>query len=149
MTERLRWIAERATTAVLLVAALALLVMPRAVEQLTGVRESPKLSAPDNLPPLSKEDATPFFASRNQLEIRVPEATTLRQFLDRNRLNKPYHRQQIVEQLGNASPDTPIAAGTTFRLSLTPVAVDVPGARPQEHEEHEDHDEHEEDEESD
>jgi hypothetical protein len=130
MNERLRWIAERATTAVLLLAALALLVLPRALEQITGVRGSPALAAPDQLPPLSKEDATPFFAARNEIEIRVPEATTLRQFLDRNRLNKPYHRQQIATQLGSASPDAPIAAGTVFRLALTPVATDVPGARP-------------------
>ena len=130
MTERLRWIAERATTGVLLVAAVALLVTPGVVERITGVRESPRLAAPDHLPPLSQEDGAPFFATRNQIEIRVAEGTTLRQFLDRNRLNKPYHREQIVRQLGNASPDAPIAAGTVFHLSLTPVAVDVPGARP-------------------
>ena len=132
MTERLRWIAERATVAVLLLGALALLVTPRVVERVTGVRESPQLAAPDDLPPLSKEDAAPFFATRNQIEIRVAEATTLRQFLDRNRLNKPYHRDQIAGQLGTANPDAPIAAGTVFHLSLTPVAVDVPGARPKE-----------------
>ncbi|HUR83287.1 MAG TPA: hypothetical protein VM733_21190 [Thermoanaerobaculia bacterium] len=130
MTDRLRWIAERVTTAALLLAAVALLVTPRLVARITGVRESPRLAAPDDLPPLSKEDASPFFATRNEIEIRVAEATTLRQFLDRNRLNKPYHREQIVGQLGTASPEAPIAAGTVFHLSLTPVAADVPGARP-------------------
>lgn len=129
-SSRLRWIAERATTAVLVLGTLALLVWPRSVERITGVRESSPLASPDDLPALSKDDATPFFQSRNQVEIRVAEATTLRQFLDRNRLNKPYQRQQITAQLGNTSPDAPIAAGTVFRLSLTPVAVDVPGARP-------------------
>lgn len=129
-SSRLRWVAERGTTAVLLLGALALLVWPRSVERLTGVRESSQLASPDDLPALSKDDATPFFQSRNQIEIRVAEGTTLRQFLDRNRLNKPYQRKQITDQLGNTSPDAPIAAGTVFRLSLTPVAVDVPGARP-------------------
>jgi hypothetical protein len=129
-SQRLRWIAERATTAILLVGAAVVLFMPRSVEVVTGVRESPRLAAPDELPPLSKEDATPFFRSRNQVEIHVAEATTLRKFLDRNRLNKPDHRRQIVEQLGSSSPDAQIAAGTVFRLSLTPQAPDVPGARP-------------------
>lgn len=129
-SQRLRWIAERATAAILLVGAVVVLLMPRSVEVVTGVRQAPRLSAPDELPPLSKEDAMPFFRSRNQVEIHVSEATTLRKFLDRNRLNKPDHRKQIVEQLGNGSPDAPIAAGTVFRVSLTPPASDVPGARP-------------------
>ena len=108
-----------------------MLLRPRTVEALTGVRAAPELRAPDELPPLSKEDATPFLQSRNQLEIRVAEATTLRAFLDRNRLNKPFHRRQIVAQMGSDLPESPIAAGTMFRIALTPVAEDVPGAKPQ------------------
>lgn len=127
-TPRLQQLAGGGATVILLVLAAVVLLVPRSVETLTGVRASPELVSPDELPALSKEDATPFFQSRNRVEIRVANATTLRQFLDRNRLNKPFHRNQIVEQLGNASPDAPIAAGTVFRLALTPVAVDVPGA---------------------
>jgi hypothetical protein len=124
---RLRIVVQRAATAVLLAGAAAVLLVPHSVETLTGVRPTPQLASPDDLPPLSKEDATPFFQSRNEIEVRVAEATTLRQFLDRNRLNKPFQRKQIVEQLGNASPDAQIAAGTVFRVRLTPVAADVPG----------------------
>ncbi|HET8773237.1 MAG TPA: hypothetical protein VFP80_05580 [Thermoanaerobaculia bacterium] len=124
---RLRTVVQSTATVVLLAAAGATLLWPGAVETLTGVRPTPKLTAPDDLPPLSSEDATPFFQSRNEIEVRVAEATTLRQFLDRNRLNKPFQRKQIVDQLGNASPDAQIAAGTVFRLRLTPVAEDVPG----------------------
>jgi hypothetical protein len=109
---------------------MALVVLPRFVETLTGVRHSPELESPDDLPALSSADATPFFAARDQVEIRVPQAMTLRQFLDRNRLNKPYHRKQIVDQLGNGNPNTRIAQGTVFRLRLTPVPEDVPGAAP-------------------
>lgn len=117
-------------TILLLLAALFLALRPRSVESLTGLRAAPALASPDDLPALASADATPFFRERDQVEIRVAEATTLRQFLDRNRLNKPYTRKQIVEQLGNASPDAPIAAGTVFRLRLTPVVEDVPGAAP-------------------
>ena len=117
-------------TVILVIAAVALLLRPNAVDSLTGLRGSPELTSPDDLPPLSKEDATPFFQSRNQLEIRVAAPTTLRAFLDRNRLNKPFHRRQIVAQLGNDSPDAQIAAGTLFKVALTPVAEDVPGAKP-------------------
>ena len=129
-TPRLQQLAGGGATVILLALAAVVLLVPRSVEMLTGVRAAPELISPDELPALSKEDATPFFQSRNQVEIRVADATTLRQFLDRNRLNKPFHRNQIVEQLGNASPDAPIAAGTVFRLALTPVAVDVPGTTP-------------------
>lgn len=124
---RLRTFAQRGATVILLAAAAAVLLLPRSVERVTGVRPSPVLAAPDDLPALSKEDAAPFFQSRNQLEIRVPYATTLRELLDRNRLNKPFQRKQIVEQLGSDSPEAQIAAGTVFRLRLTPVAEDVPG----------------------
>lgn len=127
--QRLQHGATAGATAVLLALAAVALLVPRGVEMVTGVRPAPELSAPDELPPLSKEDATPFFQARNQVEIRAAADTTLRQFLDRNRLNKPFHRNQIVQQLGNGSPDAPIAAGTRFRLTLTPVAADVPGAR--------------------
>lgn len=128
-TERLQGVVSRGATAVLLALAALTLLVPRSVERITGVRPTPELSSPDDLPALSKEDATPFFQSRNQVEIRVAEATTLRQFLDRNRLNKPFHRNQVVQQLGSSSPDAPVAAGTVFRLALTPVAVDVPGVK--------------------
>jgi hypothetical protein len=63
------------------------------------------------------------------IEIRVAEATTLRQFLDRNRLNKDTQVKQIADQLGSAAPDAPIAAGTTFTIHLTPTTPDVPGTR--------------------
>ena len=124
---RLRIVVQRTATVILLAAAVAVLLWPGAVETLTGVRPTPELTAPDDLPPLSSEDATPFFQSRNEIEVRVAEATTLRQFLDRNRLNKPFQRRQIIDQLGNGSPDAQIAAGTVFRVRLTPVAEDVPG----------------------
>ncbi len=117
-------------TIVLLAAALYIALRPSAVESVTGLRPAPELASPDDLPALASADATPFFRERDQVEIRVAEATTLRQFLDRNRLNKPYTRRQIEEQLGNAGPDAPIAAGTVFRLRLTPVVEDVPGAAP-------------------
>jgi hypothetical protein len=126
---RLPNVAGRGATVILLVLAAATLLVPRSVERLTGVRAEPELASPDDLPPLSKEDVTPFFRSRNGVEIHVREATTLREFLDRNRLNKPFHRQQIVKQLGNDGPNAQIAAGTVFRIALTPEAVDVPGAR--------------------
>jgi len=119
------------TTFVLLVCALGLLVAPRSAERLTGIRAAPALASPDELPALASADATPFFRERDQIEIRVGEATTLRQFLDRNRLNRPYTRKQITDQLGNAAPDAQIAAGTVFRLRLTPMAEDVPGAAPE------------------
>lgn len=128
--EKRRRRAAYAAAAVLVVCAVALLLVPGSVETITGIRRAPRLAAPDDLPPLSSPDATPFFRDRDQIEIRVASATTLRQFLDRNRLNKPYTRKQIVDQLGNASPDAQIAAGTVFRIRLTPVAEDVPGAGP-------------------
>jgi hypothetical protein len=128
--ERQATLLTRAAAVILLSGAVALLVRPRLVETITGVRHAPELTSPDELPALSKDDATPFFQSRNQLEIRVAEATTLRAFLDRNRLNKPFHRRQIATQLGSDSPDAPIAAGTLFKIALTPVAEDVPGAKP-------------------
>jgi len=127
---RLQTVLQHTATAILLAAAAGALLWPGAIETVTGVRPTPELTAPDDLPPLSSEDATPFFQSRNEIEVRVTEATTLREFLDRNRLNKPFQRKQIIDQLGNGSPDAQIAAGTVFRLRLTPVATDVPGAEP-------------------
>lgn len=128
--ERQATLITRAASVILLVGAVALLVRPQFVERITGVRHAPELASPDELPALSNDDATPFLQSRNQLEIRVAEATTLRVFLDRNRLNKPFHRRQIATQLGSDSPDAPIAAGAMFKIALTPVAEDVPGAKP-------------------
>lgn len=112
-------------------AAVALLFVPWSVEWLTGIHQARELSTPDDLPPLTAKDATPFFRDRDELEVRVAEATTLRQFLDRNRLNRPYTRKQITDQLGSTSPDAQIAAGTVFHLRLTPVVADVPGAPPE------------------
>jgi hypothetical protein len=119
-----------AAALVLAIGAAGLILRPRTVEALTGVRGAPELTSPDELPPLSKDDAAPFFQTRNQIEIRVAEATTLRVFLDRNRLNKPFHRRQIVAQFGSDGPEAQIAAGTVFKIALTPVAEDVPGAKP-------------------
>jgi hypothetical protein len=115
------------TAGALAAAALTILIVPGSTEVLTGVRPTRGLATPDDLPALAGEDATGFFQDRDQVEIRVPEKTTLRELLDRNRLNKPYQRAQIVEQLGAAAPETPIAAGTVFKLRLTPTAADVPG----------------------
>ena len=116
------------TACVLIGGAVAIGVTPRSIEILTGIRGAPEIASPDDLPSLATDDATQFFGDRDQIEIRVGSNTTLRAFLDRNRLNKPYHRAQIVEQLGgNAAPATPIAAGTVFKLRLTPRAVDIPG----------------------
>jgi hypothetical protein len=111
----------------LIAGAIVVALWPGASEALTGFRETPVLASPDELPALSSADAMPFLESRDQVEIRVTEATTLRRFLDRNRLNKPYHRKQIEAQLGRSEPETPIAAGTRFKLRLTPMAEDVPG----------------------
>jgi len=120
-----------ATAVILLACMAALVLVPHAAERLTGIRPAPKLASPDDLPALSSADAAPFLRERDQIEIRVAEPTTLRQFLDRNRLNRPYTRRQITDQLGNTSPNAPIAAGTVFRLLLTPVPEDVPGATPE------------------
>ncbi|HYI11837.1 MAG TPA: hypothetical protein VEK57_22465 [Thermoanaerobaculia bacterium] len=111
----------------LLAGAVALLVWPNAIENLTGIAPEPVLSAPDDLPAAAKDDPLPFLEKRDQIEIRVAEATTLRQFLDRNRLNKDTQVRQIAAQLGSSAPNTPIPAGTTFRIRLTPGAEDVPG----------------------
>ncbi len=111
---------------VLIVAAVTIAAMPRAIERITSVRRVPEIAAADDLPALASDNATEFFRERDEIEIRVTKDTTLRELLDRNRLNKPYHRQQIVEQLG-AAPQTPIAAGTVLKLRLTPIAADVPG----------------------
>jgi len=124
---RRRHVLVAVTAGALFAAGLALVVAPGATEALTGVRHEPRLAAPDDLPALAGDDATAFFQERDQVEIRVPEKTTLREFLDRNRLNKPYQRAQIVEQAGGAAPETPIAAGTVFKLRLTPTVADVPG----------------------
>jgi hypothetical protein len=91
------------------------------------VAREPDLTAPDDLAAAAKDDPLPFLEKRDQIEIRVAEATTLRQFLDRNRLNKDTQVRQIAAQLGSSAPNTPIPAGTTFKLRLTPGAEDVPG----------------------
>lgn len=128
--ERRRDVLVVASTILLLLSAALLAAVPRAVETLTGVRPEPVVGAPDDLPPLATGDVAPFFAERDQLaRIVVPEETTLRQFLDRNRLNRPWTRNQITEQLGDANPNAVIAAGTVFHLRLTPTATDVPGAK--------------------
>lgn len=126
-TERRRQAVVAITVCVLIVAAVTIVAMPRAIERITGVRRVPEIAAADDLPALASDNATEFFRERDEIEIRVTKDTTLRELLDRNRLNKPYHRQQIVEQLGGAAPQTPIAAGTVLKLRLTPIAADVPG----------------------
>jgi hypothetical protein len=114
---------------VTLAAAVALLVWPDAIEVLTGIAPEPRLSAPDDLAAAASDNPLPFLAKRDVIEIRVAEATTLRQFLDRNRLNKDTQVKQIADQLGSAAPDAPIAAGTTFTIHLTPSTPDVPGTK--------------------
>jgi hypothetical protein len=115
--------------AVVVLAAVGLAVVPRSVEVLTGIRAEPEVAAPDALPALAADDVAPFLAERDRIErVVVAENTTLRQFLDRNRLNRPWTRDQITEQLGNADPAAAIPAGTVFHLRLTPTASDVPGA---------------------
>jgi hypothetical protein len=115
-------------TVLVVAAAIALAVMPRAVEALTGVRAGAAVAAPDALPVLAADDGPPFFTERDQIErVVVGEAMTLRQFLDRNRLNRPWTRDQVTQQLGNADPATVIPAGTVFHLRLTPTVSDVPG----------------------
>ncbi|HEY0139619.1 MAG TPA: hypothetical protein VGF48_01920 [Thermoanaerobaculia bacterium] len=117
-----------ASTVVLLLIATALALVP--VETLTGVRREPVVAAPDELPPLATGDVAPFLAERDEIaRIVVAEPTTLRNFLDRNRLNRPWTRDQITGQLGHANPAAVIPAGTVFRLRLTPTATDVPGAK--------------------
>lgn len=100
------------------------------IETLTGVSREPEIAPPSELPRVAAEDVAPFFAERDQIaRIVVSEPTTLRNFLDRNRLNRPWTRDQITEQLGHANPAAIIPAGTVFRLRLTPTATDVPGAK--------------------
>lgn len=108
-------------------AAIPLLAMPNAIERLTTVPPAPRLVAPDELRPALKEDPTPFLLERDLVELRVADATTLGEFLHRNRLNKPAQRTQITDQIGSADPAAKIASGTTFRIRLTPSARDVPG----------------------
>lgn len=116
-----------ASTVVLLLLATALALVP--VETLTGVHPEPPIAAPDNLPPLA-EGTAPFFQERDEIaRIVVSEETTLRNFLDRNRLNRPWTRDQITEQLGDKNPAAIIPAGTVFRLRLTPTITDVPGTK--------------------
>ncbi|HEX2123543.1 MAG TPA: hypothetical protein VHL59_18080 [Thermoanaerobaculia bacterium] len=112
-----------------LAAAVTLLAWPDAIEVLTGIAPEPRPSAPDDLAAAASDNPLPFLSRRDVIQIRVPEATTLRQFLDRNRLNKDTQVKQIAEQLGSAAPDTPIAAGTTFTIQLTPTTPDVPGTK--------------------
>jgi hypothetical protein len=117
-----------AGVAVLIAVALLLLFWPGAITTLTGLAHQPQLTAPDELPSAAaRDDAMPLMLERDRIEIKVAEPTTLREFLDRKRLNKDNQVKQIVAQLGSSAPATPIAAGTTFRLSLTPGALDVPG----------------------
>ncbi|HEX2061250.1 MAG TPA: hypothetical protein VHK90_10950, partial [Thermoanaerobaculia bacterium] len=79
-------------------AAVALLVWPGTVELLTGIAPEPELSAPDELSAAASDNPLPFLMKRDVIEIRVAEATTLRQFLDRNHLNKDTQVRQIAEQ---------------------------------------------------
>ena len=115
---------------VLLVSSIALIAIPRSVELLTGKGDTPRLSAPDELPAASRDDPTTFLLSRDELEIQVHTTMTVRELLDLNRLNKPNLRKQVMEQLGNPALDAKVTAGTTLKLHLTPRASDVPGTAP-------------------
>jgi hypothetical protein len=76
----------------------------------------------------------PVLIARDRLEVRVDAPMTVRQLLDKNRLNKPNLQKQVLEQLGNPQLDSTVDAGVTLHLSLTPTAADIPathsGARP-------------------
>lgn len=117
-----------APAVVLLLVAVAMFFVP--IETLTGVSREPEIVPPSELPRVAAEDVAPFFAERDEIaRIVVAEPTTLRNFLDRNRLNRPWTRDQITGQLGDTNPAAIIPAGTVFRLRLTPTATDVPGAK--------------------
>lgn len=115
-----------ATAAVLVVLAAVVLISPRVLERITGKRATPQLAAPDDIGAAASENDAPFFVSRNVIEVRVSEPLTVRQLLTLYRLNKPYQRRQILEQLGNPSLDSQLAAGTTVRVKLTPSPDNVP-----------------------
>jgi hypothetical protein len=108
-------------------AAVALLAIPNATERLTSIPPAPQVSAPDELPAAAKDDPTAFLLERDLIELRVPADTTLAEFLQRNRLNKPAQRKQVAEQIGSNDPNAKIAAGKLLRIRLTPSASDVPG----------------------
>jgi hypothetical protein len=110
-----------------LAACAAFVLVPGADETLTTLPPEARLAAPDELRSAAKDDPTSFLAERDQVELRVSAPTTLREFLDRNRLNKPNQSRQIMEQLGSTDPAAVIPAGRTFRIRLTPSAPDVPG----------------------
>jgi hypothetical protein len=114
------------TAIVLLLAALVVAASSDAFRFVTGLPRNEALSAPDEVHGAGRDDPMPFLISRDVLEVRVDSPVTVRELLEGNRLNKPNLRRQVLEQLGNPSLDSTVAAGTTLRLKLTPEAVDVP-----------------------
>lgn len=111
---------------VLLLAALVVLASGDAFRFVTGLPRSEALSAPDDVHGAARDDPMPFLISRDVLEVKVDSPVTVRELLEGNRLNKPNLRRQVLEQLGNPSLDSTVAAGTTLRLNLTPEAADIP-----------------------
>ena len=112
--------------AVLVAAALVVLASGDAFRYVTGLPRSEPLTAPDVVHGAARDDPRPFLISRDVLEVRVDSPVTVRELLEGNRLNKPNLRRQVLEQLGNPSLDSRVAAGTTLRLKLTPEAADIP-----------------------
>jgi hypothetical protein len=117
----------RATTVLLLAGAVALVAFPRSVEYITGKTATPELTAPDELARAGRDDPTSFLIERNTVDVQTETAMTVRQFLDLYRLHRPDLRKQVLDQLGNPSLDSRIAAGTRLKIVLTPTAADVPG----------------------
>ncbi|HVE70298.1 MAG TPA: hypothetical protein VNI54_02940 [Thermoanaerobaculia bacterium] len=115
------------TTLLLLAGAVALIAFPKAVVLATGKAPAQRLTAPDELPAAGRDDPTPFLVERNTLVVQVDTPMTVRQFLEVNRLQRPDLRKQVLDQLGNPSLDSNVAAGTRLTLTLTPKATDVPG----------------------
>jgi hypothetical protein len=123
-----------AAVAILLVAAAVVIGNADWFRYVTGLPRTEALQAPDEVRGATREDPMPFLIARNVLEIRVDTPLTIRDLLEKNRLNKPNLRRQVLEQLGNPSLDSTVAAGTTLKISLTPEAADVPatsGKKPQ------------------
>jgi hypothetical protein len=114
-------------TLVLLAGAAALVAFPNAIVLVTGKTPTPALAAPDELAAAGRDDPMPFLIERNTVVVQVDTPMTVRQFLDLNRLQRPDLRRQVLEQLGNPSLDSTVAAGTRLTLTLTPTAGDVPG----------------------
>jgi hypothetical protein len=97
-----------------------------ALRLLAGIPRNEPLTPPDEVKSAAHDDPVPFLIARDRLEVRVDAPMTVRQLLDKNRLNKPNLQRQVLEQLGNPPLDSTVDAGVTLHLSLTPPAIDVP-----------------------